>query len=156
MKKLIVMSGLLIFAMCAFNVMATVPENESANPVNVEMTKMENSHLRPFKGTVSYTQSDVPHVSTGVGLATHLGRFTAESHCSDDFYEGEDTFVAADGSVAIMSWSFNYISDDFTSGYGTWEWTSGTGRFEDISGSGIFTAVITNTLNLKLTGTIAY
>jgi len=155
MKKLFVLSGLLIFAMCAFNVMATVPENESAEPVSVEMTKMENSHLRPFKGTVSYTPTEVPHVATGVGQATHMGRVTVESYCENGVF-GEDTFIAADGSEATMSWSFEFISEDFTSGYGTWEWTSGTGRFEDISGSGTFTAVITTTLNLNLIGTISY
>ncbi|HDS06491.1 MAG TPA: hypothetical protein ENO05_02590 [Bacteroides sp.] len=155
MKKLIVLSGLLFVAFFAMNAMVPILEKESVTPMGTDMTMTKKDHMRPFKGTVSYTPSETPHVSYGVGQATHLGRFTAESHC-DNFWSGEDTFIAADGSEATMSWSFVYISDDFTTGYGTWAWTRGTGRFEDTSGDGTFTAEVTTTLNLKLAGTIAY
>ena len=69
---------------------------------------------------------------------------------------GEDTYTAADGSEATMSWHFDYLNWETLDGYGTWEWLSGTGRFSDIEGSGTFTAVVTTTLDLELQGTIAY
>lgn len=152
--KRILSTCLMLFAFCLINVMATSSQTESVTSMGTDKTMVKNNHLRPFEGTVSYTLSET-HVSYGSGIATHMGRLTAVSDCKNIEF-GYDTFTAADGSEATMRWDFEYISEDYTYGSGTWEWIGGTGRFEDISGNGTFTADLTTTLNLHLTGTIAY
>lgn len=52
MKKSFFLSCLLIFALCAVNVLAAIPEKESAFP-GASMTTVDNDHSRPFIATIT-------------------------------------------------------------------------------------------------------
>jgi hypothetical protein len=154
--KRILSACLMLFAFCAVNVLASIPEKESSISAGADMTTVKNDHSRPFKATITYSYSS--WWSEGVGNATHLGLLTTVSAYVCDGYNtvGQDVLKAADGSELIMDWSAVFNAD-YTED-GTWSFSGGTGRFEDAAGSGTLHAIATSEMDLVLyiTGTITY
>ena len=79
--------------------------------------------------------------ATGIGTATHMGRYTQTlSHKADlvtgDIYDGVFTSTAADGSTAsgIYFGSFTLNPDGTVSYQVTAIWLEGTGRFAGLHG----------------------
>ena len=154
--KRILLTCLMLFAFCAVNVLAAIPEKESATSAGTVMTTVNNDHSRPFKATITYSYSS--YWVEGVGNATHLGLLTTVSAyvCDGTNTVGHDVFTAADGSELFMDWTA-VLNADYSQD-GTWVFSGGTGRFEDAAGSGTLHAIATSEMDLVLyiTGTITY
>jgi hypothetical protein len=154
--KRILLTCLVLFAFCAVNVLAVIPEKESAISAGADMAAINNDHSRPFKATITYSYSS--WWSDGVGNATHLGLLTTVSAflCDGTNTVGHDVFTAADGSELFMDWA-TVINADYSQD-GTCVFSGGTGRFEDAAGSGTLHAIATSEMDLVLyiTGTITY
>ena len=147
---------LMLFAFCAVNVLAAIPEKESAISAGAGMTTVNNDHSRPFKAIITYSYSS--WWSEGDGNATHLGLLTTVSAylCDGTTTVGHDVFTVADGSELFMDWTA-VLNADYSQD-GTWVFSGGTGRFENAAGSGTLHAIATSEMDLVLyiTGTITY
>src|SRR6266436_3080832 len=111
----------------------------------------------PFKATLTgNAHPDFTHFpvvtneETGVGEATHLGRFIWEDEevavfAPDGTFtvEGTFTMTAANGDQIFGEFTTTgYINGDGNLViHGNYEFTGGTGRFADVSGSGELDAV---------------
>ena len=108
------------------------------------------NHQVPFKGRLSGTSvftflspTEVLEDFSGVGQATHLGRFTAEQQhtinlVTTEVLEGAFTFTAANGDT--VSGSYSGQGQTLPSGLirfvGTFTIEDGTGRLSDATGEG--------------------
>jgi hypothetical protein len=105
--------------------------------------------------------------STGAGLATHLGVFSARSieevvNLATGVGDAVHEFTAANGDKLVMD--FHLQATPSPTGFtitGVWEITGGTGRFEGASGEGTyagaadFTSPITAVATFEMVGTIS-
>src|SRR4051794_11778384 len=99
-------------------------------------------HAVPFKGraAVVVTGADGNHLTTsGVGEATHLGRYTRTEDLflhGDGSFHGTVVFTAANGDQLFVEFTGGFTSP--TMAAGTYTITGGTGRFSDASGEATF------------------
>ena len=127
-KRLI--SGFLMLALLVIAVQAAPKELPIKGKGSGQITGMAPGP----NGTVLISAS-------GVGEATHLGKFTREESITLDpgtgSLTGSITFTAADGSELYCDLSGGFTGPGV--GGGTYTFTGGTGRFVDASGEAGFT-----------------
>jgi hypothetical protein len=135
-----------IIVAVAFGAMVLSPGTVVAEERPFSAMLSGNAHLSP---------TEIPWIvrndETGVGEATHLGRFTWSSVEFVDFsnfppqvaVEGTFTMTAANGDLLYGSYSTVGMPDEVGNLviHGSYQFTGGTGRFAAASGSGDLDAV---------------
>jgi hypothetical protein len=97
--------------------------------------------------------------ASGVGEATHLGRFTRTENViihDDGTIDGKIHFTAANGDRLCVEFVGAFTSP--TTAEGTYTFTGGSGRFSDASGEADFTAETADGLHfsVEFEGTISF
>ena len=162
-----VVIGFCVVAAACADTSPSAPTGPSSTIVGAAVTEARGGSELPFRGTLQATETvadDGLHRLTGVGEATHLGRFTLTSEFTVTpppliTASGMATWTAANGDKivtftvgqAVITFPVAAIAETHTI-------TSGTGRFADASGS----LVVDRSLNVQtlvssasLTGTIS-
>lgn len=123
----------------------------------------QGGQLRPFRGTaegvVTEIVSPTDWIIDYVGDATHLGKFSRREWITfnaDGTFQGNMTFVAADGDELDLVFSGFFVSPN--DAVGTYTFTGGSGRFEDAAGTADFYAYTPDFLNVSVDfeGSISY